>query len=93
MNRTVRKGAIDEARNIYVVYPSTWELYCVLILPCVEYIFFMSVIRSVSPFDESMSYYDAVGLGHRHPTIRGHQGLLFFFIFSSTNIKHMQNVC
>ena len=23
MNRTVRKGAIDEARNIYVVYQST----------------------------------------------------------------------
>ena len=47
MNRTVRKGVFDEARKIYVVYLNTWELYCVLILPCVEYIyFFMSVIRS-----------------------------------------------
>ena len=41
------EGAFDEARKIYVLYPNTWELYCVLIIPFVEFIyFFMSVIRS-----------------------------------------------
>ena len=40
MNRTVRKGAIDEARNIYVVYQSTWgTLLCFCQSLCGIYIF------------------------------------------------------
>ena len=41
------KGDFDEARKFYVVYPVTWELYCVLLVPFVEYIYFLCLsIRS-----------------------------------------------
>ena len=58
MNRTVRKGVFDEARKIYVVYPNTWELYCVLILPCVEYIFFLCLLYAANLVLTELLYFE-----------------------------------
>ena len=58
MNRTVRKGAIVEARNIYMVFQSTWgTLLCFNLTLCgIFFIFYVSCTQKSSFRDPCVKF-------------------------------------